>query len=118
MRAALLDLQRNFRQLPGLVADGRDMGTVVFPDSGLKIFLTASAEQRASRRVAQIASRGGQADYATVLADLQARDERDRSRSAAPLVAASDAQQLDNSALGIEASVAQVLQAWDAVQKS
>ncbi len=118
VRAALLDLQRNFRQLPGLVADGRDMGTVVFPDSGLKIFLTASAEQRASRRVAQIASRGGQADYATVLADLQARDERDRSRSAAPLVAAGDAQQLDNSGLGIEASVAQVLQAWDAVQKS
>ncbi len=117
VRAALLDLQRNFRQLPGLVADGRDMGTVVFPDSGLKIFLTASAEQRAARRVAQITGRGGQADYATVLADLQARDERDRNRSAAPLVAAADAQLLDNSHLGIEESVAQVLGAWDKAQQ-
>ncbi len=111
VRAALLDLQRNFRRLPGLVADGRDMGTVVFPDSGLKVFLTASAEKRAARRVAQITGRGGQADYATVLADLQARDARDRERSTAPLVAAADARELDNSDLGIEASVAQVL-AW------
>ena len=118
VRAALLDLQRDFRRLPGLVADGRDMGTVVFPDSPLKIFLTASAEQRAARRVAQITGRGGQADYDTVLADLQARDARDSSRSAAPLVAATDAQLLDNSHLGIEASVAQVLQAWERALKS
>ena len=100
------------------MADGRDMGTVVFPDSPLKIFLTASAEQRAARRVAQITGRGGQADYDTVLADLQARDARDSSRSAAPLVAAADAQLLDNSHLGIEASVAQVLQAWERALKS
>jgi 3-phosphoshikimate 1-carboxyvinyltransferase len=109
VRAALLDLQRNFHRLPGLVADGRDMGTVVFPDSGVKVFLTASAEQRAARRVAQIQSRGGQADEDTVLADLQARDARDRERSAAPLVAAADARELDNSHLGIEDSIARVL---------
>ena len=114
VRAALLDLQRSFRRLPGLVADGRDMGTVVFPDSGLKVFLTASAEQRAARRVAQIENRGSQADYDTVLADLQARDERDRSRSAAPLVAAADARELDNSHLGIEASIARVLDWYSA----
>ena len=90
------------------------MGTVVFPDSGLKVFLTASAEQRAARRVAQIENRGSQADYDTVLADLQARDERDRSRSAAPLVAAADARELDNSHLGIEASIARVLDWYSA----
>ena len=114
VRAALLDLQRGFAQLPGLVADGRDMGTVVFPASPLKIFLTASAEQRAKRRVAQIAGRGGEADYATVLADLQSRDARDRERSAAPLVAAADARELDNSQLGIAESVQQVLAWWQA----
>jgi 3-phosphoshikimate 1-carboxyvinyltransferase len=112
VRAALLDLQRGFAQLPGLVADGRDMGTVVFPASPLKIFLTASAEQRAKRRVVQIQGRGGQADYATVLADLQTRDARDRERSAAPLVAAADARELDNSDLGIAESVQQVLGWW------
>ncbi len=112
VRAALLGLQRDFAQLPGLVADGRDMGTVVFPASPLKVFLTASAEQRAARRVAQIEGRGGQVSYEQVLADLQARDARDRQRSTAPLVAAADARELDNSQLGIEESVQRVLGWW------
>lgn len=116
VRSALLAVQHGFQRLPGLVADGRDMGTVIFPDSPLKVFLTASAEQRAQRRVAQIAGRGGAADYAAVLADLQARDARDQNRSAAPLKPASDAQLLDNSALGVEESLAQVLDWWRAAR--
>jgi len=112
VRRALLDLQRGFRQLPGLVADGRDMGTVIFPDARLKVFLTASAEQRAQRRHKQLISNGNSATLADLRADLQARDARDSSRSVAPLKPAPDAQLLDNSDLSIEKSLALVLRWW------
>jgi 3-phosphoshikimate 1-carboxyvinyltransferase len=112
VRAALRQRQLDFRRLPGLVADGRDMGTVIFPDAALKVFLTASAETRAERRHKQLISKGISANLAILLQDLQARDARDRSRSAAPLKPAEDAQLLDNSALTIETSVAQVLEWW------
>jgi 3-phosphoshikimate 1-carboxyvinyltransferase len=113
VRAALIDLQHRFARLPGLVADGRDMGTVIFPHSPLKVFLTASAEARARRRHTQVMQRGQQADYAALLADLQARDERDTRRAAAPLRAAADALLLDNTALSIEDSVQRVLSWWE-----
>ncbi|WP_372656682.1 bifunctional 3-phosphoshikimate 1-carboxyvinyltransferase/cytidylate kinase [Hydrogenophaga sp.] len=112
VRAALESLQHGFRQLPGLVADGRDMGTVLFPDAPLKVFLTASAEQRAQRRHKQLISKGIAAKLDSLLADLQARDLRDSSRSHAPLKAAEDALLLDNSTLSIEQSVQQVLNWW------
>jgi len=112
VRRALLDLQRGFRQLPGLVADGRDMGTVIFPDARLKVFLTASAEQRAQRRHKQLISNGNSATLLDLRADLQARDARDSSRSVAPLKPAPDAQLLDNSELTIEKSLALVLRWW------
>jgi 3-phosphoshikimate 1-carboxyvinyltransferase len=89
------------------------MGTVIFPDSPLKVFLTASAEARAHRRHQQVLQRGQQADLATLLADLQARDARDTQRTAAPLKAAEDALLLDNTELSIEASVDQVLDWWN-----
>jgi 3-phosphoshikimate 1-carboxyvinyltransferase len=113
VRSALLDLQRSLRQLPGLVADGRDMGTVVFPDAALKIFLTASAETRAQRRHDQLISRGENASIEDLLADIQARDARDTQRAAAPLVPARDALMLDNSAQTVEESVATVLSWWE-----
>ena len=112
VRQALHALQLSFRRLPGLVADGRDMGTVVFPDAPLKVFLTASAEQRAERRYKQLISKGNPANIADLLADLRMRDERDTNRAVAPLKPAEDAKQLDNSNLGIEASVQQVLVWW------
>jgi 3-phosphoshikimate 1-carboxyvinyltransferase len=112
VRAALLALQHSFRQLPGLVADGRDMGTVIFPDARLKVFLTASAEQRAVRRYKQLISKGIAANIDPLLADLRARDERDSSRSHAPLKPAEDALMLDNSSLSVEQSVRQVLSWW------
>lgn len=109
VRAALLQCQRDFCKLPGLVADGRDMGTVVFPSAPVKIFLTASAEERAKRRVLQIEQSGGRADYQQVLDDIRARDQRDSSRAAAPLVAASDALIVDSTSLTIEQVVEQVM---------
>ncbi len=112
VRAALHSLQLSMRRLPGLVADGRDMGSVIFPDARLKIFLTASAAERAERRAKQLISKGFSANIAGLRADLEARDERDRNRAAAPLKPAPDALLLDNSGLTIEASVAQVLQWW------
>jgi len=112
VRQALLDVQLDFRKLPGLVADGRDMGTVIFPDAPLKVFLTASAATRANRRYKQLISKGISANIDTLRADLEARDARDQSRSAAPLVPAKDALQLDNSNLTIEGSVSQVLTWW------
>jgi 3-phosphoshikimate 1-carboxyvinyltransferase len=112
VRQALMALQLNMRRLPGLVADGRDMGTVVFPDATLKVFLTASAEQRAQRRHKQLISKGIPASIDSLLADLKARDARDTQRSTAPLKAAEDALTLDNSSLTIEASVQQVLDWW------
>ncbi|HEU4457649.1 MAG TPA: bifunctional 3-phosphoshikimate 1-carboxyvinyltransferase/cytidylate kinase [Methylibium sp.] len=116
VRTALVDLQLAFRRLPGLVADGRDMGTVIFPDAPLKVFLTASAETRAARRHKQLASKGVSASIAALRADLEARDERDKNRSVAPLKPAAQAQRLDNSALTIEASVDEVLRWWRAVR--
>ncbi len=104
VRKALLQRQRSFRQPPGLVADGRDMGTVVFPDADLKIYLTASAEERARRRCKQLKEKGKKADYESTLADIQARDERDSNRAVAPLKPAEDAIVVDTSALDIDAT--------------
>jgi 3-phosphoshikimate 1-carboxyvinyltransferase len=112
VRDALLDLQHSFRKLPGLVADGRDMGTVVFPDAQLKIYLTASVLHRAERRHKQLISKGNSATLAGIQQDLEARDARDMSRQAAPLKPAEDALLLDNSDLSIEKSVDQVLDWW------
>ena len=112
VRAALVSLQRDFRQLPGLVADGRDMGTVILPDAPLKVYLTASAARRAERRHKQLISKGISTTIAHIESDLQARDARDSSRQAAPLKPAQDALLLDNSELSIEGSVAQVLAWW------
>ena len=113
VRTAVLGLQTAFRRLPGLVADGRDMGTVVFPDATLKVFLTASAAERAERRHKQLISKGISANIDSLRADLEARDARDIQRSISPLKPAEGAFLLDNSALTIEASVARVLEAWE-----
>jgi 3-phosphoshikimate 1-carboxyvinyltransferase len=112
VRAALYELQIGCRRLPGLVADGRDMGTVIFPDARLKVFLTASAATRAERRHKQLISKGISANIDALRADLEARDERDRNRSVAPLKPAPDALLLDNSALTVDESVAVVLNWW------
>jgi 3-phosphoshikimate 1-carboxyvinyltransferase len=112
VRQALHALQLSFRRAPGLVADGRDMGTVVFPGATLKVFLTASADARAARRHKQLISKGISASIDDLRADLQQRDERDRTRSVAPLQPAEDAMLLDNSHLSVEASVDQVLGWW------
>ncbi|MGN6826676.1 bifunctional 3-phosphoshikimate 1-carboxyvinyltransferase/cytidylate kinase [Paucibacter sp. M5-1] len=113
VRAALNQLQLDFRQLPGLVADGRDMGSAVFPDAALKVFLTASAQTRAERRHKQLISKGISANIVGLRADLEARDARDSNRSASPLKPAADAQSLDNSAQTIEQSRDQVLAWWE-----
>ncbi|MDE2082998.1 MAG: bifunctional 3-phosphoshikimate 1-carboxyvinyltransferase/cytidylate kinase [Burkholderiales bacterium] len=113
VRRALHGLQLAFRRVPGLVADGRDMGTVVFPDAALKVFLTASPGQRAERRYKQLISKGISANIDSLRADLEARDARDANRSVAPCRPAEDALLLDNSALGIEQSVQQVLDWWE-----
>jgi 3-phosphoshikimate 1-carboxyvinyltransferase len=102
--------------LPGLLADGRDMGTVIFPSAPLKVFLTASAAKRAERRHKQLILKGFSANIDALRADLEARDARDMSRSAAPLKPAQDALQLDNSSLTIEASVDQVMVWWQSRQ--
>jgi 3-phosphoshikimate 1-carboxyvinyltransferase len=112
VRQALVDLQHSFQRLPGLLADGRDMGTVIFPNAPLKVFLTASAEKRAERRHKQLISKGFSTTILALSADLQARDARDTQRSVAPLKPAQDALQLDNSLLSIEESVDQVLTWW------
>ena len=116
VRSALVALQQGFRKLPGLVADGRDMGTVIFPDAPLKVYLTASAAQRAERRHKQLISKGISATLAGLRADLEARDERDSTRAVAPLKPAEDALLLDNSRQTVEDSVAQVLRWWDEKQ--
>ena len=112
VREALRQLQLAFRRVPGVVADGRDMGTVIFPGAELKVFLTASAATRAERRYKQLISKGISANIATLRADLEARDARDKNRSASPLKPAEDALLLDNSALTVEASMDVVLKAW------
>ena len=109
VRQALLELQRARRRAPGLVADGRDMGTVVFPDATLKVYLTASVEARAERRHKQLIEKGFPANIATLSQELRARDARDAGRTASPLKPAEDAYQLDSSGLTIEEVVALVL---------
>lgn len=109
VREALLARQRAFRQAPGLVAEGRDMGTVVFPDAMLKVFLTASAGVRAERRHKQLKEKGIDANMRTLLRELHERDQRDSARSAAPLQMAVDARELDSTGLGIDEIVRQVL---------
>ena len=116
VRTALLALQHSFRTLPGLVADERDMGTVIFPDSKLKIYLTASSTHRAVRRHKQLISKGNPATIVGVQQDLEARDKRDSSRSTAPLKPADNAKLLDNSDLSIEESVDQVLDWWQSTR--
>ena len=117
VRQALMKLQHSFRTLPGLVADGRDMGTVIFPEAQLKVFLTATAEKRALRRHKQLISKGISAILENLRADLEARDARDSSRSVAPLKPAQDAKLLDNSDLTIEESVKAVLNWWQGKQR-
>ena len=109
VRAALIDRQRAYRQVPGLVADGRDMGTVIFPDAVAKVFLTASAEARAERRYKQLISKGNSASLAALVADMQARDARDTARSVAPLKPAPDALFLDTTEMDVESAVRAVL---------
>ncbi|NJM31784.1 MAG: (d)CMP kinase [Limnobacter sp.] len=111
VRQNLLQRQRDFLQTPGLVADGRDMGSVVFPQAGLKVFLTASPHIRAQRRFNQLQERGLPAAFDTLLHDLQERDRRDSGRAVAPLKPAHDARLLDCSALGVE-EVVQTILAW------
>ncbi len=113
VRRALHELQLSFRRAPGLVADGRDMGTVVFPDAALKVYLTASAAQRAERRHKQLISKGISANIDSLRADLEARDLRDSTRAVAPLKPAEDAKRLDNSQLSIDQSVDCVLGWWN-----
>lgn len=109
VRSALLGLQRRFRKAPGLVADGRDMGTIVFPDAPCKIFLTADLSERAERRHKQLKQKGIDANLPALLRELQARDERDGSRAVAPLRAADDAVELDTSGLSIDEVLAEAI---------
>ncbi len=109
VREALLQRQRAFREAPGLIADGRDMGTVVFPDAPLKIFLTASAEERARRRYLQLKAKGDDVSLSSLLDEIRARDERDTQRSVAPLKPAADAIQLDSTELSIEQVLERIL---------
>lgn len=113
VRAALVDRQRAFRRPPGLVADGRDMGTVIFPDAALKVFLTATAQARAERRYKQLIEKGFSANLPGLLRDLEERDRRDASRAIAPLAPAEDAQVVDSTALGIDQTVERVLGLWE-----
>jgi len=102
VREALLRRQRGFRELPGLIADGRDMGTVVFPDAPVKIFLDASAEERAHRRMLQLQDKGFSVNFERLLSEIKERDDRDRNRAIAPLVPANDALVLDSTTMSIE----------------
>lgn len=110
VRRGLLDLQRGFRRAPGLVADGRDMGTVVFKDAGLKVFLTASVEERAQRRYNQLKEKGLTANLGDLFRDISARDERDQNRAVSPLRPAPDAVTLDTTGLGIERVMGRVME--------
>ena len=115
VREALLDVQKRSRRLPGLVADGRDMGSVIFPDAPLKVFLTASAQARAQRRFNQLKEKGIVANIDTLTRDLEERDRRDMQRAVSPLAPAKDAKILDSSNLTIEETVGQVLQWYEAL---
>ncbi len=111
VRAALLDWQRGYARPPGLVADGRDMGTVVFPDAPVKIFLDASAGERARRRYKQLKEKGIDVSLSGLIAEIEERDQRDRNRSVAPLVPADDALVIDSTSMEVEEVVDRVLQA-------
>ncbi|MEN0614366.1 (d)CMP kinase [Klebsiella indica] len=110
VREALLRRQRAFRDLPGLIADGRDMGTVVFPDAPVKIFLDASAQERARRRMLQLQEKGISVNFDRLLSEIKERDDRDRNRAVAPLVPAADALVLDSTELNIEQVIEKALQ--------
>ncbi|MGY0504510.1 (d)CMP kinase [Luteimonas sp. e5] len=110
VRAALVELQHGFRQPPGLVADGRDMGTVIFPDAGCKVFLTASAEERAQRRHKQLMDKGVSVNLDSLLGEIVARDERDANRAVAPLRPAAGALLIDTTGTGIDDVVARILE--------
>ena len=112
VRAALLDWQKAFANMPGLIADGRDMGTTVFPQAPLKIFLTASAEERAQRRHKQLNEKGISSSIAALAAEIAERDERDRTRATSPLVPADDAIVIDSTSLSIDEVVQQILTLW------
>jgi cytidylate kinase len=117
VRAALLERQRAFRRAPGLVADGRDMGSVVFPSAVLKVFLTASPQARAERRYKQLMEKGIHATLDALLQDINERDARDAERAVAPLQKCADAIELDNTQLSIEQAVEQVLKWFEQAQK-
>ncbi|WP_192456780.1 (d)CMP kinase [Musicola keenii] len=110
VREALLRRQRAFREAPGLIADGRDMGTVVFPDAPVKIFLDASAEERANRRMLQLQEKGFNVNFERLLSEIRERDERDRNRPVAPLVPAADALVLDSTTMTLDEVVARALE--------
>lgn len=110
VRTALMQRQRAFSQAPGLVADGRDMGTVVFPSAEVKVFLTASSGERAKRRYLQLQGKGENPDMAVILADIVDRDMRDKNRSVSPLVAAADALQIDSSSMSIDSVLECILE--------
>jgi len=112
VRAALLDWQKAFAKMPGLIADGRDMGTTVFPQAPLKIFLTASAEERAQRRHKQLNEKGISSNIAALAVEIAERDERDRTRATSPLVPADDAIVIDSTSLSINEVVQQILTLW------
>jgi cytidylate kinase len=117
VRQALLDRQRAFREPPGLVADGRDMGSVVFPDAMLKIYLTADADERARRRYKQLIEKGMGANITTLLQDIRQRDARDSARAIAPLQKSDDASLLDTTKLSIDAAVEHVLARYVAAKR-
>jgi cytidylate kinase len=118
VRSALVERQRAFRRPPGLVAEGRDMGTVIFPDASLKAFVTASAEERARRRYNQLIEKGNSVTIESLLRDIRERDARDSSRAAAPLKPAVDALILDTTQLTVDQAIASVLQSYAALAKS
>jgi CMP/dCMP kinase len=116
VRQALVARQRAFRKRPGLVADGRDMGTVIFPDATLKVFLTASAEARAARRHKQLMQKGFSANMDDLLRDLRERDARDTNRAIAPLRPAADAKTLDTSELSVDQAVEQIIRWYSEIR--
>lgn len=116
VRAALMALQRGFRQPPGLAADGRDMGSVVFPDAQLKIYLTASAEERARRRYKQLIEKDSGASMTALLQDIRDRDFRDSTRAVAPLLKCADAVEIDSTGIPVDVVVAQVLDLYQKTQ--
>jgi cytidylate kinase len=115
VRAALIDMQRQFAVLPGLVADGRDMGTTIFPDAPIKFFLTASAEARAQRRYEQLMNQGIAVKIEDLVADLQARDARDTQRSISPLKPAPDAILIDSTTMTVSQVVSEMMQSIQSV---